>query len=209
MKLIKAFNFLYVLETDKNDYDASPSTTDADTSAFIEDTSLAGSIYEEQRSIESISDVSVNDAVLDSFVKSTKAVENLDEVVSETNVDSIINTDNYQSQKTVIDNNDINATNINAANISEPADNSTNKTAQPFWSCAKYNLTRQNVIILKDKNDLIWWLDELNKTMACAVVLFYANWCYFSAKLAPMYNAVGRAFPGVPVLAIDAYTHNR
>ena len=202
-------NYLYGLETDKNDYEAAPPTTEAHSSAFIEDTLFAGSIYEEQPSTESISDVSLNDAVSNSFVKSTRTVANLDEVVSETSVDSKINTDNYQSQSSEIDNNDINATNINSANISEPAGNSTNKTAQPFWSCAKYNLTRQNVIILKDKNDLIWWLDELNKTMACAVVLFYAKWCYFSAKLAPMYNAVGRAFPGVPVLAFDAYTHNR
>lgn len=101
-------------------------------------------------------------------------------------------------------------TNITSAaeNISKPdAGNSTNKTVEPFWSCAKYNITEQNVIILKDKNSLIWWLDELNKTMGCAVVLFYAKWCYFSANLAPAYNAVGRAFSGIPILAIDAYTH--
>ena len=102
-----------------------------------------------------------------------------------------------------------NQTEQNSSNTSELSSNTTNTTLQPFWSCVKYNMTEQNVIILKDKNSLIWWLDELNKTMSCAVVLFYAKWCYFSASLAPMYNAVGRAFSGIPVLAIDAYTHNR
>lgn len=102
-----------------------------------------------------------------------------------------------------------NQTEQNSSNTSELSSNTTNTTLQPFWSCVKYNMTEQKVVILKDKNSLIWWLDELNKTMSCAVVLFYAKWCYFSASLAPMYNAVGRAFSGIPILAIDAYTHNR
>ena len=95
----------------------------------------------------------------------------------------------------------------NSSNNSE--DNSINQTLHPTWSCSRYNLSHQSVIILKNKSSLIWWLDELNKTASCAVVLFYAKWCYFSASLAPIYNAVGRAFSGIPVLAIDAYTHNR
>jgi hypothetical protein len=155
-------------------------------SAFIEDTLFTGSVYKEQSSTESMYDV------------------------REVNPDSIVDTNGVQNQpqNTMIDNHDINATKINSANISELANNSTNKTL-PFWSCVKYNMTQQSVIIVKDKNDLISWLNELNKTMGCAVVLFYAKWCYFSAKLAPMYNAVGRTFSGIPILAMDAYTHNR
>ena len=38
----------------------------------------------------------------------------------------------------------------------------------------------------------------------CAVVLFYAPWCMFCAKVAPHYNALARAFPQLDILAIDA-----
>lgn len=90
---------------------------------------------------------------------------------------------------------------------SNDGNNTTNKTAEPLWACKKFN-TSQKVVVLSDKNSLIRWLEEINKTMSCAVVLFYAKWCFFSARLAPIYNAAGRAFSGIPILAIDAYTHN-
>lgn len=37
----------------------------------------------------------------------------------------------------------------------------------------------------------------------CTLVLFYAVWCPFSMKLAPAYNALGRLFPTVPIIAVD------
>ncbi|XP_022110789.1 uncharacterized protein LOC110990193 [Acanthaster planci] len=42
----------------------------------------------------------------------------------------------------------------------------------------------------------------------CAFVMFYAPWCKFSAKAAPAFNAIGRAFPDLEVLAIDAFQYN-
>ncbi|CAB3987475.1 Prolyl 4-hydroxylase subunit alpha-1 [Paramuricea clavata] len=199
---------------------ATLSTAGTYSSASVEDTLFTGSVYGEHASAES--DGSRN-TVSDSFDK-----PELDATSSEANIDhSYSNTDNIddnsngtesenQTLPTVNNLNEHsenvssvdNQTNINSVNVSELAANSTNKTMQPFWSCAKYNMTQQNVIVLKDKNSLMWWLDELNKTAGCAVVLFYAKWCYFSTSLAPMYNAVGRAFSGIPILAIDAYTHN-
>lgn len=83
------------------------------------------------------------------------------------------------------------------------------KTSQPFWGCTKYNVSNQMVIVVKDRVSLIWWLEEMNRSMSCAIVLFYAKWCYFSAQFAPVFNAVGRAFYGIPILAFDAYNHNR
>ena len=38
----------------------------------------------------------------------------------------------------------------------------------------------------------------------CAVVLFYAPWCFFCSEVAPHYNALARAFPQLDILAIDA-----
>ena len=93
--------------------------------------------------------------------------------------------------------------------IEEDKGNVTKDTLEPLWSCGKFNLSKQSVVILDDNNSLSSWLEEINRTTSCAVVLFYAKWCYFSAMLAPAYNAAGRAFEGIPLLALDAYTYNR
>ena len=44
-----------------------------------------------------------------------------------------------------------------------------------------------------------------NKTYAncCVVVMFFAPWCEFSAQFSRKFNAVGRAFNGLPVLAVN------
>lgn len=182
---------------------AKPSPTELP--ASIDDTKSAGVIHVEQSQTENTSDMN------DFFDK-------LSETVSTTNTDHSSDITNTHENPE-----DLSSTNSGSAEhgaetasnltVSKSQNtshgNSTNKVFQPFWSCVKYNISEQNVIILKDKNSLIWWLDELNKTMGCAVVLFYAKWCYFSSNVAPLYNAIGRAFSGIPILAIDAYTHNR
>ena len=44
-----------------------------------------------------------------------------------------------------------------------------------------------------------------NQTMqnCCAVVLFYAPWCTFSVQFAQKFNALGRSFENLPILAVD------
>ena len=44
-----------------------------------------------------------------------------------------------------------------------------------------------------------------NKTYAncCVVVMFFVPWCEFSTQFGRKFNAVGRAFNGLPVLAVD------
>ncbi len=37
----------------------------------------------------------------------------------------------------------------------------------------------------------------------CALVMFYASWCEFSAQFARKFNALGRTFDGLPALALD------
>lgn len=93
--------------------------------------------------------------------------------------------------------------------IEESEGNITKESSEPSWSCERFNLSKESVVMLDDNNNLSSWLEEINRTTSCAVVLFYAKWCYFSAMLAPAYNAVGRAFKGIPILALDAYTYNR
>ena len=37
----------------------------------------------------------------------------------------------------------------------------------------------------------------------CAIVLFYAPWCAFSVRFARKFNALGRSFGQLPILAVD------
>ena len=37
----------------------------------------------------------------------------------------------------------------------------------------------------------------------CAVVLFYAPWCAFSIQFARKFNALGRSFENLPIMAVD------
>ena len=190
--LVKYYTILYIIEANElTENGATISTSGMHHFAAIKDTLFAGN-SEQQPS----TDASDFDATTSAFDKTTKTINEpqtaSSNYVSPNNVSNIDN----QVQK-------------NSSTTSELSPNTTNTTSQPFWSCVKYNMTEQNVIILKNRSSLIWWLDEINKTMSCAVILFYARWCYFSASLAPMYNAVGRAFSGIPILAIDAYSHNR
>jgi len=37
----------------------------------------------------------------------------------------------------------------------------------------------------------------------CAIVMFYAPWCEFSAQFGRKYNALGRTFNELPILAVD------
>jgi len=37
----------------------------------------------------------------------------------------------------------------------------------------------------------------------CAIVYFYASWSHYSCEYAFQYNAIGRAFNSLPILAVD------
>lgn len=47
-----------------------------------------------------------------------------------------------------------------------------------------------------------------NATKRCTIVLFYYPWCIFSSKAAPHFNALGRLYPQIHVMALDAYASN-
>jgi hypothetical protein len=42
-----------------------------------------------------------------------------------------------------------------------------------------------------------------SKQNDCFIVMFYVPWCPFSARLAPNYNALPRAFKQLDILAFD------
>ena len=63
---------------------------------------------------------------------------------------------------------------------------------------------------LVNSSEILEFLDSVPNTTRsrCAVVLFYYPSCVFSCKAAPHFNALGRLFPQIHVLALDAYSHN-
>jgi len=72
------------------------------------------------------------------------------------------------------------------------------------FKCVPRNVTQQRVRIVTSA-ELVQMLGPKNESRGyCAVVMFYAPWCVFCARVAPHYNALARAFPQLDVLAIDA-----
>ena len=91
-----------------------------------------------------------------------------------------------------------------------------NSTTSPKWSCKGRNDSQNNdtvnqKVVIVHSDELLQQINssENNETDPCAIVLFYTNYCPFSAKLAPLYNALGRVYNNLPVLAIDAHKQHR
>jgi len=80
----------------------------------------------------------------------------------------------------------------------------------PIWDCKPFNITGvdkdENVstVILRNETVISNVFDEMNKTQGCALVLFYSPYCHFCASISPLYNAVGRSYTDIAVIAIDA-----
>ena len=83
-----------------------------------------------------------------------------------------------------------------------PPKNSSNKSNP---NCSGFNLTEfreTNQVVLVNGSRLTQLLSESGAN-DCFLVLFYVPWCPFSAKLAPIYNALPRAFLNLDILAFD------
>lgn len=117
----------------------------------------------------------------------------------------------------------VNGTAIEASvlDVNETISNTTNVTVVnstsasnglPKWFCKGRNNTQNNDsvnqgVIVVNADELLRRINSTgeNETDSCAVVLFYTQYCPFCAKLAPLYNALGRVYNNLPILAIDAY----
>ncbi|XP_033738674.1 uncharacterized protein LOC117326148 [Pecten maximus] len=90
-------------------------------------------------------------------------------------------------------------------------DELTNKTDKKVrFQCNGKNFTDANVtahtVKIVNNTGLLNALnfDKNESVSDCVLVLFFAPWCPFCAKMAPNYNALARAFPQLEVLAVDA-----
>ena len=69
----------------------------------------------------------------------------------------------------------------------------------------------QQKVVIVNSEELLKLINATtdNETDSCAVALFFTQYCPFCAKLAPLYNALGRVYNSLPILAIDAYKQHR
>jgi thiol-disulfide isomerase/thioredoxin len=74
-------------------------------------------------------------------------------------------------------------------------------SSPPFTSCQLHNMTENytNHVQLVDNN----YLMRAPTHFDCYVLLFFARWCQFSVRFAPVFNALPRTFPGLDFVAYD------
>ncbi|KAK6171202.1 hypothetical protein SNE40_019441 [Patella caerulea] len=90
----------------------------------------------------------------------------------------------------------------------EDIKNMTDTAKKMKFNCTGRNVTENTTAIVRIVNSttLLDFLsfDKNNNSTDCVLIMFYAPWCPFCAKTAAQFNAVGRAFKQLDVLAVDA-----
>ncbi|KAL4240942.1 thioredoxin domain containing 15 [Mactra antiquata] len=102
-----------------------------------------------------------------------------------------------------------NETVVQLNNVTESESNQTETGKKTKFECTGRNVTDNSNATVKlittakllqllnfDKNDT-------DNVTDCLLVMFYAPWCHFCAKIAPHYNALARAFPQLDFVAVD------
>ncbi|KAK3091543.1 hypothetical protein FSP39_020644 [Pinctada imbricata] len=89
-----------------------------------------------------------------------------------------------------------------------PAANKTERKTK--FTCVGKNMTleenRTIVVNIINNTRLVNLLsfDKNETTSDCVLVLFYAPYCHFCARIGPSYNALARVFPQLEIVAVDA-----
>lgn len=97
--------------------------------------------------------------------------------------------------------------NSSEATEKEETKNTTDSTKKTKFQCVGRNITENTTAVVRVVNSTVLLellsFDKNQTASDCVLVMFYAPWCHFCAATAPHYNAVGRAFPQLDVLAVD------
>lgn len=161
------------------------------------------------------SDLIFSDAVDNSIEEKNVPAEVSDTIAEALNVNTtVIETDILEVNGTIISNS---SQTENSTKDKLEVSNTTSKSSGlPKWLCRGRNNSQSNdslpqKVIIVNSEELLKWINTTadNESDSCAVVLFFTHYCPFCAKLAPMYNAVGRVYNNLPILAINAYKQHR
>ena len=105
----------------------------------------------------------------------------------------------------VRDNQSSSVTNETKENVMGLAAQLVSETVKTAKICSRSNLTTYrdfNTVQLVNGSYLTQILAE-SSLNDCFLVLFYVPWCQFSTRLAPIYNALPKAFPNLDIIAFD------
>lgn len=100
--------------------------------------------------------------------------------------------------------------NLNAtSNSSKPAirwpcNPLSNTSLHQYMRGNESTIIDSSVVIVNNETTLGNVIAAMNRTKVCGLLLFYSPYCEFCTNLAPLYNAVGRSYNDVLVLASDA-----
>jgi len=84
-----------------------------------------------------------------------------------------------------------------------PCNPLTNISLEPFVNNDNESLN-SSVIVINNETMLTNLISAMNRTKVCGLLLFYSPFCEFCTNLAPLYNAVGRSYRDILVIASDA-----
>ena len=73
--------------------------------------------------------------------------------------------------------------------------------SMPCYNMDQFNKSDYTSVVIINATQLMNHLTSHEAGM-CAIVLFYANWCPFSLRMALFYNALGRLYSGIPTFAV-------
>ena len=99
-------------------------------------------------------------------------------------------------------------TSPDAANVSTE-ENHTTEHKKASYPCANYRdfsnsvLSDSPLVLNVTSEQLTEILQDDTIANRCALVYFYASWSHYSCEYAFQYNALGRAFNSLPILAVD------
>jgi len=117
-----------------------------------------------------------------------------------------------EGNMTGLDGNATFAANLTSLNATHGANLTINNSSKPNirWPCKPYTILSTNeslspsVVIINNETTLGNVISSMNGTKECGVMLFYSPYCEFCTNLAPLYNAVGRSYSNLIVIASDA-----
>ena len=90
-----------------------------------------------------------------------------------------------------------------SSNIS--LDTNTTEKVKHRWNCKPFNISsNSSTLIMSNDTKISEFFSQMNKSNGCALLLFYSPYCQFCADMASLYNAVGRLYDNIAVVAIDA-----
>ena len=91
-----------------------------------------------------------------------------------------------------------------AQNITSSNNDTSPNVPSHRWPCKSFNITANaSTVILNNETEYTSIFARMNSTHGCGLLLFYSPHCEFCTKLAPLYNALGRAYPDLAVMAVN------